>query len=656
MIHVLSKETIDKIAAGEVVERPENVVKELVDNAIDAGASSISIEIRDGGLSLIRVTDDGAGIEYSDIKNAFLRHATSKLETSEDLTHITTMGFRGEALSSIAAVSDVELSTRVRGDLSGYIYKISGGKEISLKEAGIPEGTTVAVRDFLFNVPVRRGFLKSSQVENSYTSSIVNELALSHPEINFTLLIDGKNILETPGNDSLRDVIYIIYGAQTTRGLLGLDTGRSAVDAGRINVGGFIARPDISRSKRDRELFLINRRPVGAEILQRALEDAYKPYLMQHRFPFALLNIEMPPEDIDVNVHPRKAIVRFSDSAAVYDAVFEAVSERLKKTELIVDSRPEKYDLSLSHGTPDAKKEADKESLGKAPNLMAEKYEDLTGIKDFYGVRETSLNDPQGSYRRKEQGSSGPQDLYTIANKKSVSHFEPFEKKARSDYKGSQAELKLYDIENSDIEKGSDEAFISTSNTPYFNIIGQVFDTYWIIELKDEMYMIDQHAAHEKVNYERYIRLISSHCVESQLLFPPIVLSLDPKEAVLLEQNLESFMEFGYEIDHVGDRDFVVRSVPSNLPDIGDEKILRSFIDELFEEGRSLSSEVLKDRIATISCKASVKGGESLSRDEIKNLIKELLSLDNPYNCPHGRPTMIKWSKYEIDKLFKRIV
>lgn len=650
MINILSKDTIDKIAAGEVAERPSSVVKELADNSIDAGAHSVLVEIRDGGLTLIRVTDDGSGIEHRDIKNAFLRHATSKLRNSEDLLHLTTMGFRGEALASIAAVSNTELYTRVANSISGYIYKISAGKEVSFTEAGVPLGTSVIVKDFLFNVPVRRGFLKSAKMENTFTIAILNSLALAHPEINFTLIIDGKNVLLTPGNNKLKDVIYTIYGGEVTKSLLPLDVTKSD-----IRLTGYILKPEISRAKRDREIFSVNKRPINAEILQKAVEDAYEPYLMKHRFPFVIFDLEIAPEKIDVNVHPRKTLVRFSDSSLIYDVVYDAISGILSGGDLIPDASTRKDFVNKSTSL----------SMGFFP--LDQKGIARAGKADEKGAQKAGQGIP-GKAGQKMPETRGQEINGKVPEKISESpanyHFEPYETNARKDYESSLKDM----ISPDKKEKESGESFLTEGRESFLKtskgeidslnikIIGQVFDTYWIIEYGDCIYMVDQHSAHEKVNYEKFIKLIFNGQVESQMLYPPIVLTLDFKEALLLEKNLEQFALAGYEIDHAGDRDFIVRSVPSNLPDIGDEKILKGFIEELFEEGKNIQSSLIKEKIASVSCKAAVKGGNNMSEAEMRELIKELMKLENPYTCPHGRPTMIRWSKYELDRLFKRIV
>ena len=738
MIHVLSKETIDKIAAGEVAERPESVVKELLDNAIDAGADAVSVEIRGGGLELIRVTDNGCGIPMKEIPTAFIRHATSKLMTAEDIEHIRTMGFRGEALASIAAVSDTELISRTAEEMTGLQYRISEGVERSSREVGAPVGTTVIVRDFLANIPVRRQFLKSAAVENSYVIDTVEKAALAHPSISISLTVDGRSMLHTSGNGKLKDVIYLIYGQEAAANLIEVDSGAYAagvdgtdlaaaytdgskrypdavidsifrkeqknVDgkltgggntssvakavermsgylmspaqkqalgerrqaAGRIRVTGYAAKPVIARSKRDFEVFFVNGRAIRSEVLRKAAEDAYAPFLMMHRFPMVVLNVELAPEDVDVNVHPRKVEVRFADSRAVYDAVRSALNEALVRQEHVVDGaraldKPQKPVRSAFQADPYGK---DPQPFEKSRRF--DYVSDIeTELKKSAAVQQVNAAGTVSAAPSAHQDITVPapsarQDIPAAAPVKAgedqsaaVSHELPEPHPVEEIKKADPAPA----VSDPNRRKREDaDSFINAANAPQFKMIGQIFETYWIIEFHDEMYLIDQHAAHEKVNYERFTRLIRDHAVSSQMLFPPLVLTLSAKESALMEKNLGSFEEAGYEIEAAGDRDYVVRAVPSNLPGLGEEELLMDLIESMSEETRGISSEDMKYKIASMSCKAAVKGSRPLSELEMRALISELLTLDNPYMCPHGRPTIARWTKTEIDKIFKRIV
>ncbi len=742
MINILSKETIDKIAAGEVAERPESVVKELLDNAIDSGADTISIEVRGGGLTLIRVTDNGSGIEKADVRNAFLRHATSKLKTADDIEHIRSMGFRGEALASIAAVSEVELITRNVNELTGTQYRIEGGVERSFKEIGVPQGTTLIVRNFLMNVPVRRQFLKSAQTETAYIVNTVEKLALAYTDIAFSLNVDGKNTFSSTGNGKLRDVIYQIYGREAAASLLEVDSGRGIYNlsdaaerhdegcsevhgkrednSGLIHVHGYAARPVIARSRRDYEVFFVNGRWIQSDILRKAAEDAYAPYMMQHKYPMLILHIDLAPEGVDVNVHPRKQEVRFSSNKLIYDAVYDVLTKVLHDAELIVDAG-NAYFLK-------DKKQSQTSASGRAPEAFERnrQYDYVSSISeeiaknsrkdDTYagstepvksgdasqGVADFNNDMPAGTAHEFDNAANMRELKDSLISSNSVSRQVSdtfmFNDAVRSDDAckhedlacgaGSQKEHsdaqgdiyqtasssgnQLNEAASSSVDKlngilppsagrqkeavNGGKVFINKNNMPYFKMVGQVFETYWIIEYNDEMYIIDQHAAHEKVNFENFMALIHAHAVETQMIFPPIVVTLGAKEAVLFDKFIDEFISLGYDIEYAGDRDYIVRGVPSNLPELADEEVLRSLIDSLFDEARGLNSELIHDKIASMSCKAAIKGNMKISEAEMRGLIAKLLTLENPYACPHGRPTIIKWSRTDLDKLFKRIV
>lgn len=630
MIRLLSKDTIDKIAAGEVIDRPESVARELLDNAIDSGADRISLEIRKGGTELIRVTDNGCGIDASDLETAFLRHATSKLRDASDLEHIRSLGFRGEALASICAVSKTEIITKTKGSLTGSRYEINGGTSGEITEVGAPDGTTVIVRDLFYNVPARRAFLRSAATEAAYITDTAEKAALSHPEIAITLISDGRVLINTLGGGRLSEAIYMIYGKEVTEQLIKVD--RSFPDAG-ISISGYIGKPVIARARRDLEICFVNRRYIRSEIIRRAIEDGYEGYMMQHRFPFTVLSLDMVPEKLDVNVHPKKMEVRFSDDASVYDAVFRTVREGLREKELIVEAKaPAEKDPmpSESHGQPEAI------------------------------FSETEDNGDEAEESRSEDRLPG--------------HVEPFEETAFKEYKEALNKKLNYEVrEERPLFGGKDPSpedtvspegqqklppsfFLSDKAVPYFRMIGQIFGTYWIIEYEDSMYLIDQHAAHEKVNYERLLSRLREKDISSQYIYPPIMLNLGVNEACLVGEHLEDFTALGFELEHAGDRDYIVRAVPSDLPELSRKDLLMEMIDSLSEENGRASSESLKDKLASMSCKAAVKGNSHLSEPEMKKLIEELLTLDNPYNCPHGRPTIVRWSRYELDKMFRRIV
>lgn len=614
MINILSEETIDQIAAGEVVERPASAVKELCENAIDAKATSISVEIREGGISLIRVSDNGCGIEKEDISKAFLRHATSKISDIKDLESVLSLGFRGEALSSIAAVSQVELITKTKESFMGYRYQIEGNSNGNLSEIGAPDGTTIVIRNLFYNTPVRRKFLKSTSTEGSYVTEVMEHLALSHPEIAFTYINGGKTIIQTSGKGDLKEVIYRIYGREVTAELLQIE---------EPGVSGYIAKPTIARSNRGFEFFFVNGRYVKSQVLSRALEEAYKPFLMQHKFPFAIISLSMSGRDVDANVHPTKLEVRFSDNDKVYNYVKDVVYDALKGRELIPKADvPEAK--SLETIAP--------EKIASESNAPEEDSPD-----DFVPAKIKIERPPmpfemerqvKESAKYETEIKSIPELNINTENAKQLDLFEEkiLSKEARSEYK----------------------------------ILGQAFNTYWIVEYKDELLMIDQHAAHEKVLYERFTSQIINEQVVSQQLMPPLVVCLNGRQISCLEKYSNKFNELGFEVEHFGGNDYAIYSMPENLSTLNSQDLFLEMLDDLCDLDLSkvdkLKSEQVNDRIATMACKAAVKGNNSLSIKEIEALLDELLELDNPYHCPHGRPTMITMSKYEMEKKFKRIV
>ena len=625
MIRLLSKETIDKIAAGEVIDRPESVVRELLDNAIDSGAGKISLESRAGGTELIRVTDDGCGIDKEDIRTAFLRHATSKLVDAGDLEHIRTMGFRGEALASIAAVSRTEVITKTRDSMTGFRYQISGGVEGELSEVGIPEGTTMLVRDLFYNVPARKAFLRSAQTEAAYVTDTAEKAALSHPHIAFTYISDGRTIFNTTGSGRLSEVIYTIYGRELSRSLL--EVSEEVPEAG-ISISGYIGKPVIARSRRDLEICFVNGRYIRSELLRKAIEDGYEGYMMLHRFPFTMLSLDIDPGLIDVNVHPKKMEVRFSDEQAVYRAVTEAVRNRLHREELVVDA-------SIYAPRAAARTEASGDNKGERIGDEAEKpVSSRTHVEPFEIRRAAAMPVavPSG-FQEPLEPYPKPQIPSEAAT---ASAGEP------------QGEFLQQELPR--------EIFLSEKALPQFRMIGQVFETYWIIEYDGAMYLIDQHAAHEKVNYERLLRELRDKSISSQYIMPPVLLELSANEAELVGSSLEVFSELGFEVEPAGGRDFVVRAVPADLPELSRKELLMEMVDSLSSEGGTRTPDILRDKLASMACKAAVKGNNRLSEQEMKELIGELISLDNPYACPHGRPTIVKWSRYELDRMFKRVI
>ena len=587
-IHILDQLTIDKIAAGEVVERPLNVVKELMENAIDANATSLSVEIRDGGTSLIRITDNGAGIDKEQIQKAFYRHSTSKISSADDLSFVTSLGFRGEALSSIAAVSKVELCTKTKDSMTGTIYKISGGKEISMEDAGLPDGTTVIVRDLFYNTPARLKFLKTAQTEAGYIQDMVNKIALSHPEIAIKLTSNGSVRLSTSGNGDLKSTIYAVFGRDITSHLLAVD---GVYDT--LSVSGYIAAPEIARSNRNFELFFVNGRYVKDPVLSSAVEEAFRGYQMKGTFPFTILNLRIEPELMDVNVHPAKLEIRFYDNEQIFHAVRDAVSSVLYKRE------------NIPSFTVGPKDEADKEPV-TAKQFVPEPFEENR-------VRQTS--------------TFSEEPVYTVEKEEPVS-----------------------------FEQTTFAPFISEEAREKHRLIGVIFDTYWIAEYQDSLFIIDQHAAHEKVLYEKFLENIKNGTHYSQKLMPALIVTLTPKEVEVLDRFHDQLSELGFEVSSYGGSEYAISAVPADLYTLDEADLFLSFLEELTMLLPSVSSELLLSRIATAACKAAVKGGNRLTFTEANALIDQLLSLENPYNCPHGRPTIIQMSKTELERKFKRIL
>ena len=633
-IAVLSQNTIDKIAAGEVVERPASVVKELVENAIDAGATAITVEIKEGGISFIRVTDNGGGIPKEQVPLAFLRHATSKITQAEDLLQITSLGFRGEALSSISAVSQMEVITKAPEDFMGVRYVIEGGQEKVLEDVGAPNGTTMLVRNLFFNTPARKKFLKTAMTEAGYVSSYMEQLALSHHNISFKYMVNGQLRLHTSGNANLKDVIYGIYGRDITRELIPVQYEKTG-----ISITGFIGKPSIARGNRNFENYYINGRYVKSKLLMKAIEEAYKPYMMQHKYPFVCLQYDIHGEDVDVNVHPTKMEVRFQNQSAVYNATYDLITEALAGKEIIPEvSLTSKPTVAPKQTHPKEKKILVPEPFEK--NRIAEEKAVYAPV----GLRPASA-EPKTENKTTPISISEP-----VKPKESEMQAKPKEQKREPFPQEKSEVVKIEQMELFDNRLLSKEARV------HHRIIGQLFDTYWLVEYDNKFYIIDQHAAHEKVLYERFLKEFAQKEIISQMVSPPSLVSLNLQESNLLKANLEIFREFGFEISEFGGKEYSIHAVPANIYGVSVQELFIQILDSLDQEHISKTPDILAERIATAACKAAVKGNNRLSVKEADALIDELLSLENPYNCPHGRPTIISMTKYELEKKFKRIV
>ncbi len=617
LIELLDEQTIDKIAAGEVVERPSSVVKELVENAIDAGASAVTVEIRDGGTTLIRVTDNGCGIEPAQIPIAFFRHSTSKIRSVEDLTTISSLGFRGEALSSIAAVAQVEMISRTVDSLTGCRYVIEGGKEISAEEVGAPCGTTILVKNLFYNTPARRKFLKTPQTEGGYIGDMMERIALSHPEVSFKFVSNGQIRLHTPGTSLLMDVIYQVYGRDIAASLIEVSG-----EYDSFSVYGYIGKPVISRGNRNFENYFINGRYVRSNLIAKAIEDGYHGFLMQHKYPFTVLQISLDGRLVDVNVHPNKMEMRFSNGEEIYRRLTELIAAALKEPELITD-------VSIS----EEKTEKPRPSYDKKE--IPEPFETSRLEKNADAAMEPLH---YGADTRPE----------TVARAAKAAEAETAAKRAKKEEPPRQMEISDY--------TGEKTRLLSAEARPRHRIIGQLFDTYWLVEFDDRFYMIDQHAAHEKVLYEEMMRSYREKEIYSQMVSPPMLITLSMQEEALLNRCMDEFEKLGFSIEPFGGREYAVRAVPANLYGINGQDLLEGLMDDLGSMTDRDAPEAVAERIAAMSCKAAVKGSHALSRPEAEQLIDDLLTLENPYFCPHGRPVIVSMTRQEIEKKFKRIV
>ena len=678
-IAVLDQQTIDKIAAGEVVERPSSIVKELVENAIDAGATAVTVEITDGGKKMIRITDNGGGMERDQVPLAFLRHATSKIEKVEDLEHIASLGFRGEALSSIAAVAQVELITKTPSALSGVRYVINGGVQESLEDMGAPEGTTFLVRNLFYNTPARSKFLKSDTTEGNYVSTLMEQLALSHPEISFKYIQNKQVKLHTSGNYNVKDVIYNIYGRDITKALLEV-----SYENDFMKIEGFVGKPEISRGNRTFENYYINGRFVKNRIIAKGIEDAYKGFLMQHKFPFVSLHIQMEGNDLDVNVHPSKMEVRFARGTEVYDAVYETVHKALTTREMIQtvpfgkEEPVKKLSSVVKPGdVPEPFEMKRRAEMPEYRTQVANTVNRTSNVSIKGNDRTVSAPDTAMDKKQISSYSTLPRGTITMAEQavreqKIYQTKDPFTKAEEKLFEGTINDKNIHEKQpdamqvnmSQEVEKQQkpqqlelfEEKLLAPESRSRHQLIGQIFDTYWLVQFEDKFFIIDQHAAHEKVYYERFVKRFREQTVESQYLSPPLIVSLNLQEEALLKANRKYFEDFGFEIEPFGGKEYCINAVPANLYGLTEEELFLEMLDNLASEKDRDPLGIFASRLATMACKAAVKGNHQMSDREANALIDELLTLENPYHCPHGRPTIISMTKTELEKKFKRIV
>lgn len=717
MIKVLDQNTINKIAAGEVIEKPSSVIKELVENSIDSGATAVTVEVKGGGLSFLRVTDNGAGIKKDEVKLAFLRHATSKLVTVEDLLSISSLGFRGEALASIAAVAQVEMITKTADDVTGLRYQIHGGKEISSEEIGAPGGTTIIVRNLFYNTPARKKFMKTDPTEISYIYDLICRICMSHPEISFKFIANGTDKLFTSGNGKLRDIIYHIYGRDITSNLLEINA-----ENDYMKISGYIARPCISRGNRSFEGYYVNHRYIKSAVLTKAIEDAFRTFVMIHKFPFTEINFQVRPDLLDVNVHPTKMELKFANSQDIYSFTYNAIRETLLFKELIPDVAPGK------DPKPETFKQRD---VGKAPEAFENKRREAIVRAEERTVPQSQPEqlrpaEPQSQPEqlRSAETQTSPQQLCPIEPQTSSQPVRPvieiIDETSSSNNKGSDvidnnkmekpAGNYIYADRNNDLERAieqnrnvvnespaytapaparpsvtaatqdstvsaaSDAAYIEEAGKKYVQqdmfqekfltkearakhrLIGQLFKTYWLIEYDGKFFIMDQHAAHEKVKYEELMENYKNKKIYSQYLMPPAVVTLSAAEIEFLHENMEMFEALGYQIENFGGREFKLNAVPDNLFGLDGRELFIDFIADASSSAKKVTIDTFIHKLSTMACKAAIKGNTEISFKEADALIDQLLKLENPYTCPHGRPTVISMTEAEIEKKFKRIV
>ncbi len=671
-ITVLDQDTINKIAAGEVIERPASVVKELLENAIDAQATAVTVEIRDGGISFIRVTDNGCGIPKEEVPLAFLRHSTSKIKSVEDLFTVASLGFRGEALSSIAAVSQVELITKTPDQISGARYQLYGGEERGLEEVGAPDGTTFLVRNLFYNTPARQKFLKTAQTEGAHVAALVEKIAMSRPDVSIRFIQNNQNKLHTSGNHNLKDMIYTVFGREIAANLLPVEWKDEI-----LQIRGFAGKPVIARSNRNFENYYINGRYVKSSLVSKAIEEAYKPFMMQHKYPFVLLHLTIEPEYLDVNVHPTKMELRFREGERIYQMIYEALSQALAHKELIpevtLDSKSRAKEQEKKERSPrpepfEAKRRSLYEQKEPVYSVIAERQPDwmagenaAEGEEESHGGRRQQIPAGSGglkgepSGKKPESSRSGPESLPKVDAGPAFADRDAGVSEERRGAVSQERALSTAGEPPAQLDF-FEEKLLEPKSRLKHKLVGQVFDTYWLVEFHDQLYIIDQHAAHEKVLYEKTMASLKTREYTSQMVNPPIILTLGSEEQILLEKYRDYFAKLGFEIEPFGGKEYAVRGVPDNLFSIAQRELLMEMLDSLSDDILTGSPDMIYERVAGMSCKAAVKGNNQMSFLEADKLIDELLELENPYACPHGRPTIISMSKYELEKKFKRIL
>lgn len=699
-IHLLSQECINQIAAGEVVERPSSIVKELVENALDAKATAISIEIKGGGISFLRVSDNGEGIFSEDLERAFMPHATSKIQNPKDLEEILSFGFRGEALASIASVAKVECISKRQEDFLAHRILVEGGSFSPVEEVGGMDGTSILVRDLFYNVPARKKFLLSESTEASRVEEMVEKLALANPGISFHFVKDGKSRFQTLGGGKLSDVVFGIYGKSFAKDSLEIKESyypSSLTGLATLHIEGLLGKPSLTRSNRQYEIFFVNGRFVRDSLLSRALEDAYKPFLMQHKFPFAIVFLHLSPNLVDVNVHPQKLEVRFQNREKIYQALFDCVSKTLSKADLIDHSplslfQKEKEEKSTTFLSPSSqlweKKEEKKENKNDIPEeavrsdqndkqsaeqisaIKEQEKEKAEAVNQRYPIGEASENALENASEkapfRIEVPELNQQKAETREEKLIYEEFDltkgirlEEEKASEKEENTVPREEQLFteseNLPSAEQESLFSPSFFSEEGEREFRLIGQVFQTYWLIEFQKELFIMDQHAAHEKVNFEKMRKNYLEKPGISQGILPKTMV-FSAKEEELYEKTKDYFAHLGYRIRKEEEKRYTLEGIPADFPSLDAEMLFHEILDALAEEGNLSEAESVYDKIASMACKASVKGNQLLSFKEAEALVQKLFTLENPYACPHGRPTIVAFKKQDLEKMFKRIV
>lgn len=642
-IKLLDNQTIDKIAAGEVVEKPASVVKELVENAIDAGAKTITVEIKGGGIDLIRITDDGCGIPAKELSKAFLRHATSKINSDSDLFYLQTLGFRGEALASIAAVSQVEMITKTSNALTGTRIFVEGGEEKEIEEVGAPCGTTILVRNLFYNTPARKKFLKSAITEGSYIIELMQHMALSMPSMSFKLVVNNNVKFHTSGNADLKEVIYRIYGRDTINSLIPFN-----LEQNGISINGYLGKPELSRANRAFENYFVNKRYVRSDFISKAIEEGYKGFMMQHQFPFCVLHINIESTSLDVNVHPTKMQVRISNREELVRCLIDGIHNSLTGKEMIPEVKLVKEEVKATKIHTPEPFETQRLNEWKKESSLENSVPEIKENPSF--ENEHSIDDLQ-KHNKKELFFSDTDD-----NSETVISDVTEEKVGLEVLKPQSPFTKNIIIDKTEQLDLFENSLLTEKKRRNFNVLGQIFKTYWLIEFEDKLYVMDQHAAHEKVKYETFIKKYHDKEILSQNLSPAIVVTLSPSESGIYEEHKAIFMKFGFEIDSFGGNELMIRAIPLDLYGADPKEMFLAILEELNQFHYTNKIDIIEERIATMACKAAVKGNNFMTFQEISALLDQLLTLENPYHCPHGRPTMFSMSKYEIEKKFKRIV